>query len=254
VWLGPHAPFTCPPDYLREVMRLAADLGTGMHIHVAETRDEYVQIQEAYGKSPVKHLEDVGLFDYPVLAAHCVHVDSEDISILKAHNVGVAHNPESNMKLASGIAPVPEMLKAGIPVALGTDGASSNNNLDMIQEMRSAALLHKVATGDPMVIPSHQALQMATIHGAKALGLEGQVGMLATGYKADLIMIDLERPHLYPRYNLTANLVYSAYAADVRTVIINGEIVMDDRRVLTMDEEEVLRQTERVVGRLVSNG
>jgi len=251
--LGPHAPYTCPPDYLEKVMELAVRHNVSIHIHVAETRDEIDQIHEKYGKTPVRHLDGLGLFDLPVLAAHCVHLDERDIEILAAKKVGVAHCPESNMKLASGIAPVVRLLEAGAVVGLGTDGASSNNNLDMMEEMRSAALLQKVATGDPLVMPSFASLQMATAGGARALGLAGETGMLKPGLKADLILVNFHRPHLYPRHDDYAHLVYAAQSADVDTVLIDGRVVMEGRRVLTMDEEEVMANAERCARRLVGD-
>lgn len=247
---GPHAPYTCPPEYMKKIVELAGRHNVGIHVHVAETRDEIQQIQDSYGASPVKYLDSLGVFELPVLAAHCVHLDEDDISILADKKAGVAHCPESNMKLASGVAPVTEMLKAGVVVGLGTDGAASNNNLDLLEEMRSAALLQKVSTGDPLALPSFQALTMATRSGAAALGLN-EVGMLKPGMKADLVLVDFRRPHLYPRHDLIAHLVYAAQSADVDTVIINGEIVMEGRRVLTMDEEEVMAGAQRCAMRLV---
>ena len=253
VVLGPHAPYTCPPDFLRKVVALADELGVGIHIHVAETKTEVEGIAKDYGKTPTQHLNELGLLDgRRVIAAHCVHMTQEDLEIFQTKQVGVAHNPESNMKLASGIAPVPKMLELGISVGLGTDGASSNNNLDMLQEMRSAALLHKVNTGDPTVLPAHQAVELATVNGARVLGLEQEVGVLKEGYKADLILIDLEQPHLYPRHDVVANVVYAAQAADVRTVIINGQTVMKDRNLLTMDEAKVLAEAQRCTEALLA--
>lgn len=248
--LGPHAPYTCPPDYLRRVMRLAEELEVGIHIHLAETAGEIADINRIYGKSPVAHLESLGLFKHQVLAAHCVHISEQDIEILAKYQVGVAHNPESNMKLASGIAPVPEMLKAGIPVALGTDGASSNNNLDMLQEMRTCALLHKVNTLDPTVIPAYQALQMATTNGAQALRLDSEIGQIKAGMKADIILVKVDEAHFIPCYDLVANLVYSGQASDVNTVIIDGNIIMQDRVIKTINEKEVLAQAKRVGAKL----
>ena len=247
---GPHAPYTCPPEYLEEIISLAGQYGAGLHIHVAETRDEIRQIKESYGTTPVRHLDKIGLFELPVLAAHCVHLDQEEIEILAARKVGVAHCPESNMKLASGIAPVTRMLAAGVNVGLGTDGAASNNNLDMLEEMRSASLLQKVANEDPVVLPSFEALRMATRAGAEVLGLP-DVGLLKPGMKADLILVDFNRPHLCPRHDFFAHMVYAAHSADVDTVIINGEVVMEGRRVLTMDEEEVMRKAQEKAFRLV---
>ncbi len=249
--LGPHAPYTCPPDYMARVLQLAAELKTGINIHVAETRGEFDDMMKLYGKTPVAHLESLGVFEHPVIAAHCVHVTAEDIAILRKHNVAVVHNPESNMKLASGIAPVPAMLKAGIPVALGTDGASSNNNLDMLQEMRTGAYLHKVNTMDPTVLPAYQALEMATVNGAISLGLGQELGRLLPGMKADMIIMSLKQAHMTPRYDILANIVYAAQAGDVETVIIDGRIIMEDHIIKSFDEEQVLALSRSIAERLV---
>ena len=251
IWLGPHAPYTCPPDYLEKVLALAQEYRAGIHIHVAETRDEVEQINNLYGKTPVAYLKDLGVFKFPVLAAHCVHLTGDDIPSLAEAGVAVAHNPESNMKLASGIAPVPQMLAAGITVGIGTDGAASNNNLDMLEEMRTAALLHKVNSYDPLVLPAPQVLSMATRDGAQVLRLE-DVGLLKPGYKADLILINLDQAHLYPRNNLAAHMVYAAQASDVDTVIIDGQIVMEQKKVLTIDKERVFQEVEDRSQRLIS--
>jgi len=251
--MGPHAAYTCPPDYLEKVMALAKKFNVGIHIHLAETLQEVNDIRKEYGKSPIAHVNALGLLDFPVLGAHCVHVSPEDINIMKEKNVQVAHNPESNMKLASGIAPVPQMLAAGINVGLGTDGAASNNNLDMLEEMRSAALLHKVNTMDSTAIPSYTALEMATVNGARVLGLEKEIGVLQPGYKADVILIDFEQPHLYPKHDIIAHTVYAAQSADIKTVIIDGRIVMENRRVLTLDETEVLSKVQERALRLTGS-
>jgi 5-methylthioadenosine/S-adenosylhomocysteine deaminase len=253
VRLGPHAPYTCPPDYLKKVVELAGELNVGIHIHLAETLTEKVDIFNQYGMTPVELVDSTGLLELPVLAAHCVHIDDRDIEILSRKKTGIAHNPESNMKLASGIAPVIKMLKAGLKVGLGTDGAASNNNLDLLEEMRSAALLQKVSTMDPMALPSFQALSMATTGGAKALGMSDQIGLLKKGYNADIILMDANKPHFYPRHDWMANIVYAAQSSDVSTVIINGNIVMENRQVLTIDEEEVYRQVQARAERLVGN-
>ena len=253
VMLGPHAPYTCPPDYLKQVVALAKETGVGINIHVAETLDEINTIEHDYGMSPVALLEKAGVFEVPVIAAHCVHVSEEDIAIMKKYGVGVAHNPESNMKLASGIAPVPRMLEAGLAVGLGTDGASSNNDLDMIQETRTCAFLHKVNSMDPTVLPAEQALSLATTLGAQVLHLEKEIGCLAPGYKADMILINLDQPHMTPRYDLMANLVYAGKASDVDTVIIDGCIVMENRQLQTIDEQKVLRQCRNIAQRLVQS-
>ena len=249
--LGPHAPYTCPPDYLKKVIALADELGVGIHIHLSESRTEVEDITRDYGKSPVKLMLETGLLERQVLAAHCVHLSEEDIDILVQKGVGVAHNPESNMKLASGIAPVDKMLKRGVKIGLGTDGAASNNNLDMMEEMRSAALLQKVACMDPMVLPSYEILKMATCNGAEVLGLEKEVGMIKEGMKADIILLNFHKPHLYPKHDLIAHMVYSAQSADVETVLIDGQVVMENRRVLTLDEEEILKKAQEIAVRLV---
>jgi 5-methylthioadenosine/S-adenosylhomocysteine deaminase len=249
--LGPHAPYTCPVEYLKKVITRSDELGVGIHIHLAETRDEVKNIVNEHGLTPVQLMEQTGLFQRPVLAAHCVHLNDQDIKILNQRAVGVAHNPESNMKLASGVAPVPQMLQKGIAVGLGTDGAASNNNLDLLQEMRSAALLHKVFTNDPTVLPAYQALEMATWGGARALGLEQEIGRLIPGYKADLILIDLNKPHFCPRHDIVSHLVYSALASDVELVVVDGRIVVESKQVLTLNEKEIMACVEERAQRLV---
>ncbi|NTW04489.1 MAG: amidohydrolase [Peptococcaceae bacterium] len=244
VRFGPHAPYTCPPDYLKKTIKLAKELDVGLHIHLSETLSEVNDIYNQHSLSPIELMDNIGLFELPVIAAHCVHVDGKDIEILAKRKVGVAHNPESNMKLASGIAPVNEMLNGGVKVGLGTDGPASNNNLDMLEEMRTAALLHKVSTGNPQVLPSFQALQMATIGGAAALGMADEIGLLKKGYKADIILLNTKKPHFYPRNDWVSNIVYAAQSSDVETVIIDGKIVMEKGKVLTIDEEEVYRQVQ----------
>ncbi|MEW6182751.1 MAG: amidohydrolase [Bacillota bacterium] len=250
---GPHAPYTCPPEYLEKVIAAAKELGVGMHIHVSETRDETVQIFEKYGCSPVALLAKVGLLDLPVLAAHCVHLSPGDIDVLAEKGTTVAHNPESNMKLASGVAPVTRLLDAGVTVGLGTDGAASNNNLDMLEEMRSAALLQKVANGDPEALPSYRALEMATIGGARALGLQNRIGTLEPGKGADVVIIDLRRPHFYPPHDVMAHIVYAAQAGDVHTVLVDGKIVVEAGRVLTLDPDAVMGNARRCALRLVGS-
>ncbi|NPV53246.1 MAG: amidohydrolase [Firmicutes bacterium] len=249
--LGPHAPYTCPPSFLRRVANSASALGVGIHIHVAETRGEVEDCIRDFGKSPVQLLEEVGLFEVPVLAAHCVHITREDIALLRERGVSVAHNPTSNMKLASGIAPVPEMIEAGITVAIGTDGAASNNDLDMFEEMRLAALVHKVKTMDPTVVPARQALEMATKGGAQALGLSAEIGSLEAGKRADIILVDFGKPHFYPKHDVISHLVYAAHAGDVATVIVDGKILMDNGKFTTIDAEETTYMVQQCVERLL---
>ncbi|KUO52396.1 MAG: N-ethylammeline chlorohydrolase [Desulfitibacter sp. BRH_c19] len=250
--LGPHAPYTCSPEYLQEVSSEAKKLGVGIHIHIAETLSEINQIKEKYNKTPVEMVHQAGVFTAnPVLAAHCVHLTDNDLKILLQEKVSVAHNPESNMKLASGIAPITKMIEMGVNVGLGTDGAASNNNLDMFQEMRSASLLQKVHTYDPTVMSSYQALSMATSNGAKALGLGQEIGKIKPGMKADIILVDLSGPHLQPLHDINAHLVYSAGASDVDTVIVNGKVIMKSKEVSTIDEEKVIYEIKEIIKKLV---
>ncbi len=248
---GPHAPYTCPPEYLKRVIEQARRLNVGIHIHLAETRDEINEITEQYGRSPVELMEETGLFEIPVLAAHCVHLNDREIEILARRRVGVAHNPQSNMKLASGVAPVTRLKEAGALVGLGTDGASSNNNLDMLEEMRTAALLQKVSTGNATALPAREALRMATADGASAVGLDGQVGKIKPGLLADIILLDMHKPHLYPLHDIYAHVAYAALSSDVDTVIIDGRVVMENRRLLTMDEDEIIAASQDAARSLI---
>jgi 5-methylthioadenosine/S-adenosylhomocysteine deaminase len=253
VMLGPHAPYTCSPDFLKKVIKLAQKLKVGIHIHLAETAQEIEDIKRDYGTTPVQLMEEIKMFEVPVAAAHCVHLSEEDIAVLAAKRVGVVHNPESNMKLASGIAPVKKMLTAGCLVSLGTDGAASNNNQNMWEEMHSAALLQKVANNDPTALPAYQVLTLATVNGAEVLGLGREIGLLKKGYKADIILVNLQKPHLYPHHDLFAHLIYAAQGSDVETVIIDGQLIMENKQVLTVDEEEILFETQKRAVRLIKN-
>ncbi len=243
--LGPHAPYTCPPDFLKEVIKKVDHYKLPVHIHLAETSFEIEHCREAYNRTPMEIMEDLGFFKHPVIAAHCVHLSQNDIEIMANRGVKVSHNPGSNLKLASGIAPVPDLIEAGIEVSLGTDGAASNNNLDLLEEARLAALIHKAQKDDPTVIPAYKALEMATRHGAEGLFLGGETGVLKEGYKGDVILINLDKPHFYPQHDLVAHIVYSAQSSDVETVIINGEIVMENREVKSLDEEKVMFNAEK---------
>ena len=241
---GPHAPYTCPPEFLEETVSLAQDQGVGIHIHLGETKKEQEDIKRRYGRTPFEYVSDLGLFEQHVLAAHCVHLEEGDFKILMEAGAYVAHCPQSNLKLASGVAPIPEMMKMGIPVALGTDGAASNNNLDLFEEIRLAGVLHKGVSHDPTLIPARDALEMATIKGVEALGIEG-VGPLQVGGRADLILLDFDKPHLAPLHDIIAQITYSAGAADVDTVIVDGKILMEGRELKTMDEALVRRMAQR---------
>lgn len=251
--VGPHAPQTCPPEGIKVAIELAKELHSAIHIHLAETTEEVRQIASQYGKSPARYLADLGLFDnHHVLLAHAVHLSADDMGILQTLQGGIAHCPVSNQKLGCGVAPVLELMKEDINVALGTDGAASTITLDMFEEIKAAAWLQKNRHFDPTAINAFQVLQMATINGARALGLDNEIGTIEVGKKADLILIDIEKPHLYPHNDLCALLAYSANGADVDTTIIDGEIVMQDRCLVSMDEREVLREAKRCVGKITS--
>ncbi|MEK5031433.1 amidohydrolase [Paenibacillus sp. FSL R7-0302] len=241
--LSPHAPYTCPPEFFMKFVQAAHDLDLPMHTHMSETRHEVEQNVADYGLRPVAHLEKLGMFTRPSLIAHGVHLNDEEIGILARHNVGVSHNPGSNLKLASGVARVPELLRAGIKVSLGTDGAASNNNLDMFEEMRLAALIHKGVSGDPTAVPAPEALLMATEYGAQSIFLSG-VGRLAAGMKADFIALDIDQPHLLPHTDLLSHAVYSASAKDVEHVWVNGRQVVKHGQCLTLDEEAIRRKAQ----------
>jgi 5-methylthioadenosine/S-adenosylhomocysteine deaminase len=242
---GPHAAYTCSPECLMKVKELAKKYKVGIHTHISETQEEVEQITEKYGKRPVEHLDAIGFLGPEVLAAHCVWVTEREIKILKERGVKPVHNPISNMKTASGVAPVQEMLDAGIPVALGTDGAASNNALDMINEMKFAALLNKVHKLNPIIVSAATTLEMATINGAIGLGLGKKIGSLEVGKKADIIIVDFKKPHLTPLHNVVSHLVYSAVSSDVDTTIVDGKILMQGREVLALDEDKVLERAQK---------
>lgn len=248
--LGPHAPYTCPPEFMRQVVQVSKELDQPIQIHLSETAFEVQQCKEKMGMTPIALMESLGVFTRPALAAHCVHLSEEDIDILAHYDVRVAHNPNSNLKLASGIAPIPSMLKKGVTVGLGTDGAASNNNLDMFEEMRYAALLHKGVHLDPLAIPAFKALQMATKDGARALFLENTLGTLQPGALADLILLDYNKPYYHPRHNLLAHLVYAGQSGDVTDVMIDGKMVMENRCVKTLNEDEIYQQVQQICQRL----
>lgn len=249
VMLGPHAPYTCPPEYLKKVRDSSEKYGIPIHIHLAETKGEVETCIEKFGITPIALMNQIGLFDRPTLAAHCVHVNEEDIQIMAEKHVCVAHNPGSNLKLASGIAPVPKMRSAGITVGLGTDGASSNNKLDMFAEMRLAALIHKAAALDPFAVKADEAMQMGTAEGAKCLGYD-DLGALDEGKLADIILIDRSGYHWKPRFNSISLAVYAGNSMDVDTVIVNGRLLMHGKELLTIDKEQLDFETERVTKKL----
>ena len=238
----PHAPYTCSPDTLTKAKELAEDLDLYLHIHVAETRGEVEKIKEEYGNTPVKHLESIGFLSDRVLCAHMVWLDEEEIDIVKDRNVKVAHCPESNLKLASGIAPIPKYVKRGVHVTLGTDGSASNDNLDMLEELSTMVKLHKGADLDARAMDASTALAIATERGFSAVGIKA--GKIEEGYEADMILIDTDKPHLQPLYDPIAQVVYSAHSSDIDTVICRGRVLMEKREVKTLDEEEILQEAK----------
>ena len=233
--IAPHAPYTVSTEHLREAREFADRAGVPLVIHVAESQAEVKTIAEKHQKSPVAYLESIGLLTGPTIAAHMVWPAEDDFATLTKRRVGVAHCPQSNMKLASGVAPLTKLLAAGVAVGLGTDGAGSNNDLNLWEEIDTAAKLHKVINMDATVISAQQALELATIGGARAIHLDREIGSLEAGKRADLILVSLDAVHQTPLYNIPSQLVYATKASDVRTAIINGRVVMRDRRVLTID-------------------
>ena len=242
--VAPHSAYTLEKQTLLASRDLALKHDVPLLIHLAETEDEVRIIKEQAGLTPTGYLESIGFWTPRTLAAHGVWVTDEDIAILKRRGVGVSHNPESNMKLASGTAPVPKYLAAGVALGLGTDGAASNNDLDMFEAMRQAAFLHKLQTRDPRVVPAATALELATRGGARALGMEREIGSLETGKRADLIVVGMHRARQTPRYDALSHLVYATHGDDVETTIVNGQVLMHERKMLTLDEAAVLREAE----------
>lgn len=236
--ISPHSPYTCPPDYIEKFVQAAHDLDLPMHTHMSETIAEVEQNVRDYGVRPVQHLLNLGMFSRPTLLAHAVHLTDEEIEILAAHNVAVSHNPGSNLKLASGVARVPKLLEAGVTVSLGTDGPASNNNLDMFEEVRLAALIHKGVSGDPTAVPALEAFKMGTEYGARSVHLNN-TGKLAAGMKADFIALNTEQAHFLPRTDFISHIVYAAGPKDVEHVWIDGKQIIKHGACLTLDEERV---------------
>ncbi|WP_373229673.1 amidohydrolase [Cohnella sp.] len=250
VMISPHAPYTCPPDYILKFVEAAHDLDLPMHTHMSETLAEVEQNVRDYGYRPVEHLDRLGMFSRPTLLAHAVHLKDEEIALLAERKVAVSHNPVSNLKLASGVARVPELLQAGVTVSLGTDSAASNNNLDLFQEITMAALLHKGVSGDPTVIPAAEALRMGTVYGARSIGHGGVTGQLKAGLKADFIAISLNKPHFVPYTDYISHLAYTARGSDVAHVWVDGRQLLRHGQLLTLDEERILAEAERCYQRL----
>ena len=237
--IAPHAAYTVSTDHLKQTNALAEKYGVPLVIHVAEAPTETEEIKKRYNASPAGYLDSIGLLSDRVIAAHSVWLTDDDIKTFAAREVGAAHCPQSNMKLASGVARIPEMLKAGVNVGLGTDGAASNNDVSMWEEMDTAAKLHKLYSNNPTVVNAKEALEMATIRGARAIHMEKEIGSLEVGKRADLIVVNMGAAHQTPIYNVYSHLVYTTKASDVETVMINGKVVMRGRRMLTIDEPAV---------------
>lgn len=248
--LGPHAPYTCDDGFMRIVSEEAKKNHMRIHVHLSESESEIQQIKEKYGCTPIEMADKNGLFDVPAIAAHCVQITESDMDIFKAKHVSVVTNPASNMKLGNGFAPVPELLEKGINVCLGTDGAASNNSLNLFHEMSLLALIHKGVQRTPQCISAKENIRIATINGARALGLEKEIGSLEVGKKADIAILNLNTPSLTPRNNLIAGLSYSANGSEVETVIIDGKVTMEERKVLTMDEGLVYKKVNEIIVRM----
>ncbi len=246
--LGPHAIYTCDEAYLRKVAALAKKEGMGIHIHVSETKNEFDNCIKEHGMTPVEYLDSLGIFDVRAVAAHCVYLTDNDIEILARKGVYVAHNPKSNMKLGNGFAPVKKLINAGVKVCLGTDSQGSNNCLNMFSEMNHMALIHKGTGKDPQAVSARETFEAATRIGAEALGLNG--GALEVGKNGDVVLIDLNRPQFYPTNNVLSSLVYSANGSEVDTVVIGGNVVLDNGKVVGVDEKEIFKKVNEIVNRL----
>ncbi len=245
-----HSVYLYKEENIMKAAALAKRHGLGIHMHLLETEYEKTQTVKVYGVDSVELARRAGMFDVPNLAAHCVHVSDEQMDVLAKHGVSVAHKISSNLKLASGVARVPEMQRRGINVTLGTDGAASNNNLNMFEEMHLAALVHKGVGKDATLLNCGDVIRMATVNGAKALGLEGVTGVIRAGLKADIVLIDMNKPHLQPIDDLEANIVYSAQASDVHTVIVDGEILVEQGQLTKLDERRIMEGAEMAHTRL----
>jgi len=241
-----HSPYACSSRTLKDAKAAANAKGLLFQIHVSETKQELDRMQSEPGMTPVEYLDSIGILDSNTLLAHCVWIDDHDIEIIAKRNAKISHNPESNMKLAAGVAPVPRCLDSGITVGLGTDGCASNNNLDLFQEMDTTAKLHKVVSHDPTVMDAKSVIIMATIAGAKAIGLENEIGSIEVGKQADLIIIDTDKPHLTPLYNPVSHIVYTASGSDVRDVLVAGEFLVRNRKLLTLDLDDILEKATEI--------
>lgn len=253
IGIAAHSPYTCSPWLLQESKKLADKYNVPYNIHLSETKWEVDTIQKTYKLTPVGYLDSLKVLSENVVGAHCVHLTTGDIEIIANKGVGVAHNPQCNLKISSGVAPIPELLKAHAQVGLGTDGVVSNNDLNLFEEMNTAAIIHKYTHNEPTVMNASEVIDIATIGGAKVLGLDKKIGSLEVGKLADMIIINLNKPHLIPLYNIYSQIVYSMDGNDVETVIINGKVVMKENKILTIDEKEVLNKFKEFAENLKKN-
>lgn len=251
--MSPHGAYTCPPDYIEKIVARAEELDLPIHIHMSETQFEVEQNVRDYGSRPVEHLEKLGVFHRPTLVAHAVHLTDEELDILAKYDVKVSHNPISNLKLASGIAPVPKMLEKGICVSLGTDSSASNNNLDLFEEMKMVALLHKGVHLDPVAVPAVEALRIATSNGAKALLMDQEIGSLEVGKQADFIVVDTKQVYYQPSHDPISHVVYAGSGRDVKDVFVAGVQLVKNGHCLTLDEEYIKEQANRMFQTLKQN-
>jgi len=247
-----HAPYTCSPETIKSVKSAARKAGIPFLMHLLENKDEIETISGRYGRKPVPHLRALGVLDEQTIAVHCNWLTKEDMAVFADLGVKVSHNPESSMKLAAGVAPVPEMLEYGITCGLGTDGCASNNDLDMFREMDTAAKIHKVTALNPTLMNADTVLTMATLGGAKVLGLADHIGSIEIGKDADIILVDMNKPHLTPLYNPYSQLVYAASGSDTLTSIIGGRIVMKNRRLLTIDVDTAMESVRRIAANIAA--
>ncbi|RXT13951.1 amidohydrolase [Ammoniphilus sp. CFH 90114] len=244
--MSPHAPYTCPPDYIRQIVEKAHELDLPVHIHMSESLREVEQNVKDYGLRPPAHLDKLGVFERPTLVAHAVHLTDEEIDLLAARKVKVSHNPISNLKLASGVARVPELLAKGVTVSLGTDSSASNNNLNLFEEIKMTALLHKGVSYNPVVVPAEEALRMGTRYGAESMFIGDQTGALEVGKKADFIVIRTDRSHFHPFHDPVSHLVYATSGYDVHDVYVDGVQLVSKGQLLTVDEEQVIFEANRM--------
>jgi 5-methylthioadenosine/S-adenosylhomocysteine deaminase len=251
VMLAPHSAYACGSELLSRISKEASELKVGVHIHLSESDAMFRKLGEKHGISEVQFLDSMGFFNNHVLAAHCICLSEMDMQVLSKHGVNVAYVPVSNMKLGLDIAKAKSLLDLNVNVGFGTDGPASNNSLDMFETMKTGALLQKLLYEDPAVLPAFETLQMATLNGAKALGIDKHVGSLEAGKRADLILVDFSKPHLKPLHDVYASLVYSAHAGDVDTVIVNGQILMENRHVTMLDEEAIMEDADKAFSSLI---